>query len=83
MSRHRHHEFLLRIIDTSVSWINLVERSFGLTTGDAIRRRVARSELRTAIETYLEQHNAEPKPFVRTAPSRRYPRESCQEGDRR
>ena len=52
-------------------WINLVERFFGLITGDAIRRGVFRSvaELKIAIEAYLEQHNAEPKPFVWTAPA--------------
>ena len=50
------------IIDTSTSRINLAERFFCLISSDAICRRVARrvAELKTAIETYLEQHNAEP-----------------------
>src|ERR1700747_2140087 len=67
----RHPRFHLHFTPTSASWINLVERFFGLITSDAIRRGVFRSvaELNTAIEAYLEQHNAEPKPFVWTAPA--------------
>jgi transposase len=67
----RRPRFHLHFAPTSASWINLVERFFGLITGDAIRRGVFRSvaELKTAIEAYLEQHNAEPKPFVWTAPA--------------
>ena len=67
----RHPRFHLHFTPTSASWINLVERFFGLITDDAIRRGVFCSvaELKTAIETYLEQHNAEPKPFVWTAPA--------------
>ena len=63
--------FHIHFTPTSASWINLVERFFGLITGDAIRRGVFRSvdELKTAIEAYLEQHNAEPTPFVWTAPA--------------
>ena len=65
----RHPRFHLHFTPTSASWINLVERFFGLITDDAIRRGVFCSvaELKTAIEAYLEQHNAEPKPFVWTA----------------
>jgi hypothetical protein len=82
--RHRHHEFLLRIIDTS-SPGSIWSNASSADHRRPIRRRVARSvaELKTAIETYLEQHYAEPKPFVWTAPSRLYPRDSCQEGDER
>ena len=65
----RHPRFRLHFTPTSASWINLVERFFGLITDDAIRRGVFHSvaELNAAIEAYLEQHNAEPKPFVWTA----------------
>ena len=65
----RHPRFQLHFTPTSASWINLVERFFGLITSDAIRRGVFRSvaELKTAIEAYLKQHNIEPKPFVWTA----------------
>jgi transposase len=67
----RHPRFHLHFTPTSASWINLVERFFGLITDDAIRRGVFRSvaELKTAIEAYLEQHNAELKPFIWTAPA--------------
>jgi hypothetical protein len=56
---------------TSASWINLVERFFGLITDDAIRCGVSRSvaELEAAIESYLQQHNADAKLFVWTAPA--------------
>jgi transposase len=65
----RHPRFHLHFTPTSASWINLVERFFGLITGDAIRRGVFRSvaELKTAIEAYLDHHNVEPKPFIWTA----------------
>src|SRR5580704_1920533 len=51
----RHPRFHLHFTPTSASWINLVERFFGLITDDAIRRGVFRSvaELKTAIEAYL------------------------------
>ena len=50
---------------TSASWINQVERFFGLLTDKAIRRGVHRStaELEAAITAYIEATNAEPKPF--------------------
>ena len=67
----RHPRFHIHFTPTSASWINLVERFFGLITGDAIRRGVFRSvaELKTAIEAYVQQHNSEPRPFVWTAPA--------------
>jgi transposase len=67
----RHPRFHLHFTPTSASWINLVERFFGLITGEAIRRGVLRSvaELKTAIEPYLQQHHAQPTPFGRTAPA--------------
>ncbi len=65
----RHPRFHLHFTPTSASWINQVERFFGLITEDAIRRGVFRSvnDLKVAIEHYLEHHNANPKPFVWTA----------------
>ena len=67
----RHPRFHLHFTPTSASWINLVERFFGVITEDAIRRGVFYSvaELENAIEAYLEQHNADPQPFVWTAPA--------------
>ena len=50
----------------SASWINQVERFFGLLTEQQIRRGAHRStkELETAIMAYDRLHrNAEPKPF--------------------
>ncbi len=60
----RHPRFYLHFTPTSASWINL-----GLITEDAIRRGVFHSvaELETAIEAYLELHNAHAKPFIWTA----------------
>ena len=67
----RHPRFHLHFTPTSASWINLVERFFGLITEDAIRRGVFHSvaELKTAIEAYLDQHNADAEPFIWTAPA--------------
>src|SRR5215475_11779228 len=50
---------------TSSSWINQVERFFGLLTERQVRRGVHRStaELEAAIHAYIEAHNAKPKPF--------------------
>src|SRR6266436_1683800 len=65
----KHPRFHLHFTPTSASWLNLVERFFGLITGERIRRAVFRSvaELEAAIQHYLEHHNADPKPFVWTA----------------
>ena len=65
----RHPRFHMRFTPTSASWINQVERFFGLITEDRIRRGVFKSvaELETAIQQCLDQHNADPKPFVWTA----------------
>jgi hypothetical protein len=67
----KHPRFHLHFTPTSASWLNLVERFFGLVTEDAIRRGVFRSvaDLEAAIEAYLEHHNADPKPFIWTAPA--------------
>jgi transposase len=50
---------------TSASWINQIERFFGLLTDDQIRRSAHRStaELEVAIKAYLDAHNENPKPF--------------------
>jgi transposase len=50
---------------TSASWINQVERFFGLLTDRAIRRGVFRSvaELEAAITAYIDANNRNPKPF--------------------
>jgi transposase len=67
----KHPRFRLHFTPTSASWLNLVERFFGLVTEEAIRRGVFKSvaDLEAAIEAYLEHHNADPKPFIWTAPA--------------
>jgi transposase len=64
----RHPRFHLHFTPTSSSWINLVERWFGLLTDKQIRRGVHRSTraLEEAIESYINITNADPKPFVWT-----------------
>jgi transposase len=62
----KHPRFHMHFTPTSASWLNQVERFFGLITEKRIRRGVFRSvaELETAIMDYLAGHNAQPKPFV-------------------
>lgn len=50
---------------TSASWINQVERFFALLTERQIRRGAHRSldTLHHAITSFIDQHNADPKPF--------------------
>ena len=64
----KHPRFHLHFTPTSASWLNQVERFFGLITQERIRRGVFTSvpELEAAIHQYLEHHNADPKPFVWT-----------------
>lgn len=58
----------MHFIPTSSSWLNLVERFFGLITEKQIRRGVFSSvkELEEKIMTFIDCHNANPKPFVWT-----------------
>lgn len=60
--------FHLHFTPTSSSWLNLVERWFGLLTEKQLRRGTHRSthELEAAIYSYLEAHNEDPKPFIWT-----------------
>ena len=63
-----HPRFHLHFIPTSASWLNMVERFFAEITRDRIRRGAFKSvaELTSAIMDYLENHNANPKPFTWT-----------------
>jgi transposase len=65
----KHPRFQLHFTPTSASWLNQVERFFGLITQQRIRRGAFTSvpDLQNAIMDYLDQHNADPKPFVWTA----------------
>lgn len=61
----RHTRFHLHFTPTYASWLNLVERFFGLLTEHALRRgsHTSTAQLRAAILEYVEAHNAEGKPF--------------------
>ncbi len=61
----RHPRFHLHFTPTYGSWLNQVERFFGLLTEHALRRGSHNSvnQLRAAIVEYIDEHNVEPKPF--------------------
>lgn len=61
----RHPRFHLHFTPTYASWLNLVERFFGLLTEKALRRgsHTSVGQLRAAILAYVEAHNAKGKPF--------------------
>ena len=61
----KHPRFNFHFIPTSSSWLNMVERFFGVITDKRIRRGVFRSvkELETAIKDFLDAHNEKPKIF--------------------
>ena len=58
----------LHFIPTSSSWLNVVERFFGLLTEKQLRRGVFTSvkELEESIMKFIEMHNENKKPFVWT-----------------
>jgi transposase len=60
--------FHVHFTPTYASWINMVERWFGLLTQRQIKRGAHRSvpELERAIKEFLAVHNDHPKPFVWT-----------------
>jgi transposase len=62
VKRPRYH---LHFTPTASSWLNQVERFFALLTARRLKRGVHRSveELEAAVLSYVERHNAEPKPF--------------------
>jgi len=55
----------VHLTPTSSSWLNQVERFFALITERKIRRGIYHSvaALRTDIKSFIELHNANPKPF--------------------
>lgn len=55
----------VHLTPTSSSWLNQVERFFALLTERQIRRGIHRSldALHDAISSFIDQHNADPKPF--------------------
>lgn len=66
VTRPRYH---VHYIPTYATWLNQVERWFGLITQQAIRRGSFSSvkELVTKIDDFVEHYNAHPRPFVWTA----------------
>lgn len=64
--RKRHPRFHMHFIPTSSSWLNVIERFFRDLSEKRLRRGVFRSvnDLIGAIEAYVAEHNAAPKPFV-------------------
>ncbi len=64
----KHPRFHQHFIPISSSWLNMVERFFGKITAERIRRAAFKSvlELTEAIHSYIEAHNRNPKPYVRT-----------------
>jgi len=67
----RHPRFHFHFTPTYASWLNLVERFFGLLTDEALRRGSHNSvaALRKAIVDYVEVHNEEGQPIVWTKPA--------------
>jgi transposase len=65
----RHQRFPVHFTPTSASWLNMVERFFRDLTQRRLRRGVFHSvsELETALQTYIVQHNQNPRPFIWTA----------------
>jgi hypothetical protein len=63
-----HPRFHLHFTPTSASWLNMVERFFAEITRNRIRSGTFENvaELKRAIMEYLENHNADPKPFIWT-----------------
>lgn len=64
----RHPRFHAHFTPTSASWLNMVERWFGLLSEKQIKRGTHRSTiaLEQAIREYLAIHNEKPQPFVWT-----------------
>ena len=65
----RHPRVHVHFIPTSSSWLNVVESFFSQLTNQRLRRGAFTSvaELVDAIGAYIDQNNADPKPFVWTA----------------
>jgi transposase len=64
----RHPRWTFHFTPTSASWLNAIENFFSKITRQRIRRGVFHSiiDLQTAINAYLTEHNANPKPFLWT-----------------
>ena len=67
----RHPRFHLHFTPTSSSWLNLVERWFAELTNRKLRRSAHRSvtELEADVRKWINEWNADPKPFLWTKPA--------------
>ncbi|MDR6412790.1 UNVERIFIED_ORG: hypothetical protein ABIC62_006112 [Burkholderia sp. 1595] len=65
----KHPRYHMHFTPTYSSWLNQVERWFGLVTQQAIRRGSFRNvrQLIASIEGYVEQYNVHKRPFAWTA----------------
>lgn len=65
----RHPRWTFHFTPTSASWLNAVEGFFAKLTKRRLKRGVFRSvvDLQAAINRFVIEHNAEPKPFTWTA----------------
>ena len=65
----RHPRFVFHFTPTSRSWLNAVETFFARLTRRRLRRGSFHSlvALQEAINHFIAEHNADPKPFVWTA----------------
>jgi hypothetical protein len=68
----KHPRITMHFTPTSASWLNMVERFFRDISERRLRRGVFTSvhELVTAIDEYVDHHNTDPKPFIRTKSAR-------------
>jgi hypothetical protein len=72
----RHPRWTFHFTPTSASWLNPVENFFSKMTRQRVRRGVFRSiaDLQAAINAYLAEHNASPKPSSgQNPPTRSWP----------
>jgi transposase len=65
----RHERFTFHFTPTSCSWLNAVEGFFAKLTKRRLKRGVFRSitDLQTAINRFLDEHNQQSRPFTWTA----------------
>ena len=64
----RHPRWTFHFTPTSGSWLNAVETFFSALTRRRLRRGSFHSivELQAAVNRYIAEHNADPKPFIWT-----------------
>ena len=69
----RHPRWTLHFTPTSASWLNAVKALFAKLTLQRLKRGVFQSvvELQLAINRFVAETNADPKPFVWTADPKR------------